>query len=533
MTDITRSGDGIGGAADRLSGVNPAAPLVPGQRQELVGGASATGAVVSKAARRFVPCVAVLPRLLVLAAGQWVTTTRGRVALDPYSWMQAVHWVVASGCYTPAWSHGPKEMGRTTIRVAQELAALSPCRPGVEYLARKLKTTDRTVQNHLRMLREAGLVVYVVKGTRVRGERARASEFALAIPAAFDVALGVRTSGEGTGRRVVGIAEAGRAVMALLGKRASRKVRAARSKASTEASVTTTQDPSSATQPPVSQAAAGASGAACRCTPMEGGCCTSSTDRSTHLPSESKLAAGTDDSSTSGKQQRRERTGKPKRRVLNRVGRRYQLAFELIQRVPWLSKAAVARVAWVTQELADDGWTVNEVLAWLDLRQEPDRVRRPSAFLAARLRGALATGDTAAKRRRLVEAWLDNRRATAGRHQEWEGAWAQPRSQYVRNLVVRAVACCAPSPAEAANATVHGEDDPGMFLEDLTREEVRHLRGLAQHHPDLVLMAIGSQGEDYARRLYTNAVVDKLLSFKEKAPAYGSRMVVHGGWGQA
>ncbi|GAA1234134.1 hypothetical protein GCM10009665_25500 [Kitasatospora nipponensis] len=474
---------------------------------------------------------------MVPEAEQWVRSTRGRVAPDPYTWKQAVHWVVGSGLYVPAWEHGPKAMGRSTVLVAQELAALSPCRPGVDYLMRRLRLSERTVQNHLRMLREAGLLAYVAMGTRRRGAKPQASEFALVIPPQFDQALGIRTVGEGSRRRVVGIAEAGRAVIALLGKRASRKVRAARAKTSSKSaakgSVTASQALAGPVSSQVSQAAESASGADCRCTPMEGGCCTSSTDRSTHLPSESKLDAGTDDSSTPGKQQWRERAGKPKRRVLNRVGRRYQLAFELIQRVPWLSKATVARVAWVTRELADADWTVNEVLAWLDLRQEPDRVRRPSAFLAARLRGALATGDTADKRRRLAEAWLDNRRATAGRHQEWEGTWAQPRSQHVRNLVTRAVAGCALSPGEEANATEHSEDDPGQLLEDLTREEVRHLRDLAQHHPDLVLTAIESQGEDYARRLYTNAVVDKLLSFQAKAPVYGSRMVVHGGWGQA
>ncbi|WP_327072003.1 helix-turn-helix domain-containing protein [Kitasatospora sp. NBC_01302] len=464
-------------------------------------------------------------------------TTRGRIAPDPYTWMQGVHWAVGSGLYAPARKYGPKKLDRTAIRTAQLLAELSPCRPGVEYLARRLGVVERTAQYQLQMLREAGLIAYIVKGTRRRGEKPQASEFALVIPPQFDQALGIRTVGEGSRRRVVGIAEAGRAVMALLGKRASRKVRAPRAKSAPKStakgSVTASQAIAGPVSSQVSQAADSASGADCRCTPMESGYCTSSTDRSTHFPSESKLVAGTEDSFTPGKQQRPERTGKPKRRVLNRVGRRYQLAFELIQRVPWLSKATVARVAWVTRELSDAGWTVNEVLAWLDLRQEPDRVRRPSAFLAARLRGALATGDTPAKRKRLVEAWLDNRRATAGRHQEWEGAWAQPRSQHVRNLVIRAVSGCALAPGEEAGATVHGEDDPGMLLKDLTREEVRHLRGLAQHYPDLVMTAIESQGEDYARRLYTNAVVDKLLSFQETAPAYGSRMVVHGGWGQA
>ncbi len=193
------------------------------------------------------------PKLRIHAREQWASTTSGRITTDPFTWMQAVHWVVGTGAYTPDRTHGPR-MGTTTVQVAQVLAELNPCRPGVEYLTRRTGLSRRTVQYHLEMLRESGLLAYVVKGTRVRGARPRASEFVRTIPAAYDTALGIRTRGTGPTRRVIGIADEGRALVAKLAKKAARKVRRTRRTKRT-------------THPAKQPAAARA-----RCTPMEGGC---------------------------------------------------------------------------------------------------------------------------------------------------------------------------------------------------------------------------------------------------------------------
>ena len=128
---------------------------------------------------------------------------------------------------------------------------------------RRTGLAERSVQYHLEMLRESGLLVYVVKGTRRRGERACASEFARTVPPAFDEALGLRTVGEGPTRRVVGIEEGGRKLISKLAAKASRKVRKARKKSSKRA----------------------ADGGG-RCTPMVGGSSMSSSAGTTGLPSE-------------------------------------------------------------------------------------------------------------------------------------------------------------------------------------------------------------------------------------------------------
>jgi DNA-binding transcriptional ArsR family regulator len=484
------------------------------------------------AAVKFAPCAdGALPELFMPSTVQWLSTTSGRVAPDGYSWMQAVHWVVSSGCYLPRRSHGPREMGRTTIRVAQELAQLSPCRPGVEYLARKLLLTERTVEYHLGMLREAGLLAYIERGTRVRGERARASEFALVIPQLFDACLGIRTAGDGVGRRVVGIAEAGRELMARMAAKASRKVRAARRKTASKGSrPVAAQACGSAAEGGeslVSQAVSDASADDSRCTPMEGGCCSCLSDGSLHLPPEAELASGNEDRTTGQKQQGSSGSG---RRRLNRVGRRYQLAWQLIQQVPWMSRAVVPRIAWIVREVADAGWTVDEVRAWLDLRQDPEKVHRPSAFLATRLVGATDVWADVQARRRGVDAWRDNQRAAAARHVQWDGTWTGPRSEAVR----REVAAVLSSPVHLPwdeNAWVYHPGDQ-VLLEELSRQEVLQLRALAQANPDLVLMAIRSQGELFARRLYTHAVVEQVLRVQAQTSTWSSRMVVHGVGGQ-
>ncbi|MGH8920264.1 MAG: helix-turn-helix domain-containing protein, partial [Actinomycetes bacterium] len=228
-------------------------------------------------------------------AGQWLSTTTGRITSDGYGWMQAVHWVAAGGHYRPRRAHGPA-FGDTTVRVANELVRFTPCRPGVDHLSRRLGLSERTVQYHLQMLRQAGLLAYVQRGTRVRAQGRRASEFARTIPAAFDRCLGVRVIGAGVRRRPVGIAESGRPEMAALGRKAVRTARRRRPR-------------------PVPA----------RCTPKGVAPLGTSPTGHTRLPSEAELGDG-----------KSPHTATSNPRPLNSVGCRFRLAAELIRRVGWL-----------------------------------------------------------------------------------------------------------------------------------------------------------------------------------------------------
>lgn len=432
--------------------------------------------------------------LWVAAEQHWVATTSCRVAGDGYSWMQAVHWVSVSGLYTPRRyrRHGPRAFSRMTLYVAQLLSELSPCRPGIDYLVRRTGLSERSVEYHLQMLRETGLLVWETRGTRVRGERARASVYVPVIPVAFDVALGVRTAGEGAGRRVIGIAEAGRKAMAKLAARAARRVRKPRSKSSSKAS-----------ERAVCEGATTAVSASGRCTPMEGGTDASSAAVSLSPPSEkAKLASGKTVSPSPSKPK-----SSPTRR-LNRVGRRYQLAAQLVAQVPWLGRAAVPRIAWIVKDVADAGWTAEEVHAWLSLADAPDteQVRRPSGFLARRLATATSIWPTKASRSAGMEAWRDSHRATRQRHRETDATFSGPRSPSVRRRLATALqAAFNPLPQDYDQGVLVSQDDTSV--DGLTPQDIAELRSsgtaaYADGDPSLVTLAIEVHGLTAAQRIY-------------------------------
>lgn len=337
------------------------------------------------------------PPLLVPGPAQWVSSTRGRAVTDPYSWMQAVHWMHGAGAH--------KRFNLTTVRLAQILAELNPCRPGVEFLKRRLNLSERAVQYHLAALRETGLLVYVSRGTRRRGCMPQASVFARTIPLSFDVALGIRCTPHGVERRPVGIAEHGRKLIAKLGKKAARKVRAPRPKK--------------------------ARGQEGRCTPMEGGSVLPSL---THSPTSVPLET----SDGNREQQSGESKNSAPRRI-NLVGRRFRLALELKRRILWLARTPVARIAWVISEVSDAGWTPDEVEAWLHLRPSADVISRPSGFLAARLAGAAQVWADPKSRQQAVETSRGTRIAVAERHAESAAPWRPARDSQVMASVVAGI----------------------------------------------------------------------------------------------
>ncbi|KUH35246.1 hypothetical protein ATE80_30400 [Streptomyces kanasensis] len=483
----------------------PAAALLPSPRPPVDGDA-----------------VSVLPGLYVPEASQWLSTSAGRIAGDGYSWMQAVHWVAGAGLYKPRRhrSHGPRSFGPTTVRVAQELAQLLPCRPGIEYLMRRTGLSERSVQNHLMILRETGLLAWILKGTRVRGERAQASEFALMVPIEFDRALGIRTAGEGTGRRVVGIAESGRKLIAALAKKAARKLRRPRRKPSKTTPKTVSKAPAGGVREGAGEAAVSEGS---RCTSMGGGSTSSSSAGGTYFPPESKLASGESESTPKKSKAKAAGGRKPKRKSLNRIGRRFQLAGELTRRIEWLRGCSVPRIAWVVREVADAGWTGDEVLAWLEMRGTAERVRRGSGLLAVLLASATTVLDTPAKRVGAVEQWhraeearrrhrIERVRAARERH---DGGWQAPASRAVRHEVEAAFdQLLAPAPVDV-------EEGQGLVLDgtetfEFGDEELAPLitamrEELAYGRTDLASAAIETLGAEEAACVLGEGLVRRAL----------------------
>ncbi|MFH0246170.1 winged helix-turn-helix domain-containing protein [Streptomyces sp. HK10] len=439
--------------------------------------------------------------LYVPAAHQWVSATTGRIAPDGYSWMQAVCWAHIDGTYRATRGHGPQHIGDTTLRVAVELARLAPCRPGIDYLVHVLKLSKRTVQYHLGILREAGLLAYRAKGTRVRGEGGRASEFVWTIPPAFDTALRLTTrTCDRYIRALQGIAEEGRTLMKRLGKMARKLMRRPRRSRATRPSRTRSRSTT-------------------RCTPMEGGSESSSTAGVTPLPPEAKLGHG------ASKCPAPKKSRNNRRRTLNAVGRRYQLARELVEQVDWLRGCSVARIAWVARDLADAGWSAEEVRAWLHFRGEATHVHRASGLLAVLLRGAERVLGTAAKRADAVNRWREDveaaRRArirqVRARAERYDGDWQAPRSAAVRRLVAEAFA---PRPeAHTAAETLPALDGP----QDLTVEELQAMRDAAwaeymQGDTALVTSAVEAFGRPAAEAMYGLDLVQRALHLSRRSP---------------
>ncbi|MEE1812674.1 helix-turn-helix domain-containing protein [Streptomyces sp. BE133] len=425
--------------------------------------------------------------LRVLAAAQWVSTTTGRIATDPYSWMQSVHWVGGSGLYTPSRNYGPK-WGPTTVLIAQELSALTECRPGVEYLARKLKLSKRTVQYHLDMLREAGLLVYRTKGTRITGSIRHASVYERVIPVEFDEALGIRTIGEGLERRPVGIAEEGRKLIGKLAKKAARKVRRRRSRT------------------PVSGRG--------RCTPMQGGTSASSTTGTSTSPSETKLASGSNAHPTQKKATR----GPQK---LNKIGRRYQLGQELVTNVPWLQQASTPRISWITRHCADAGWTWREVQAATEEHSpiDPADARRPSGLLAHRIKGVHLLYASPEARQQMVLAWQESTAQEHFRHSGYDAPAPHAAPDDVEASEAQAAFGAAMRASRTTRSASTGNNDEELLyasgnidLHALSPHEIGIHRAFAAEDPTYVRSLLDEMGDTATRRLLTSKLVNQALA---------------------
>lgn len=258
---------------------------------------------------------------------------------------------------------------------------------------------------------------------------------------------------------------------------------------------------------------------------MQGGTSASSPTGLTHLPSEAKLASGKQESST----KKSVRRG-PKK--LNKVGRRYQLARELKQLVPWLGKASVPRLAWIVRHVADAGWTALEVQAAAEqLPVSADDARRPSGLLAYRLASCHLLYTTPERRKVMRLAWQESRAAEQARHTGYDALTAgerRPATVNVRDLIAEAfrrtrdIANRQHTPVDEEplfEVPVDGDGQaPDLDLMDLDPTWVMQVRADAEADLDSIVVALASgMRETDARRLYTNRLVDKALTAERRA----------------
>lgn len=244
---------------------------------------------------------------------------------------------------------------------------------------------------------------------------------------------------------------------------------------------------------------------------MEGGTSASSSAANTYSPPESKLASGEAKSPTQKKSNR----GPQKPKKLNKIGRRHQLARELIQLVPWLKGASTPRIAWIIRHVADAGWTALEVQAIAE-QERPilaAQVRRPSGLLADRLGNLHLLFTTPERRKTAVLAWQESRAQEQARHADsagYDDLGEGPKSPAARRAIDEAFAAIR---GRLAAVDVPVDSSP-LALEDLSRDEIVDMRAAALKNPDLIHSAIALIGERDARRLYTNRLVDQTLALE-------------------
>ncbi|WP_331738558.1 hypothetical protein [Embleya sp. NBC_00896] len=406
--------------------------------------------------------------------------TESRIS-DPVSWLQAVHWGV--DMRLPGFSEH-------TLRIARIMARLTECRPGVAYLRRATGLSERTVYGQLRALRRAGLLVYRAVGGFSDDKQRLAAVYMLVIPPMYDQALGIRIVGEGRERRMVGIGtQAGRRTI----KRLARLTARGRGKRRG------VRHPRPATR---KRCTLGFSG------PQE-------ISAAGHVsPQDSVVAGESGHSNTEGSGNC---STPARRRVQSRVAQRLDLARDLIHRLPWLCRADPKRISWVVREVADRGWTCENVQAWIDVSggDVAHVVRRPSGFLAARLKGAASVWDTPTRRAQGCEAWQDMLASRRDRPREWapEPARSRPSSEALR-LIGEAFA---PVSVRASDGDVfddprlHGVGSDPAEPGDLPASLLEEVRAAAALDPDLVLAAHRMVGADYARRLYGDDLYDRAM----------------------
>ncbi|MFE9221440.1 hypothetical protein ACFYN3_34585 [Streptomyces lavendulae] len=199
--------------------------------------------------------------------------------------------------------------------------------------------------------------------------------------------------------------------------------------------------------------------------------------------------------------------------MLNRIGRRYQLAGEVIRQVDWLGRCSTERIAWIVRHVADAGWTVADVRAWLHLRGEARTVHRPSGLLATLLDGAERILDTPAKRASAVEDWRDSKAAARRRHQQWTAVRCGPRDIAVRRMVGEALTrprtVLSGPEAEAGSPLMTGPSEADRrCLRDAARGEF--MRG----ETTLIDSAVAVWGRSAAEEFYGTSLVRRALALR-------------------
>ncbi|MFJ8746804.1 hypothetical protein ACIRL2_46625 [Embleya sp. NPDC127516] len=228
-------------------------------------------------------------------------------------------------------------------------------RPGHARLMTATGLSLPSVRRHLRWLREADLLEHVARGTRCPGGVRLAAEYAATIPAAWDERELARLE----------------ALYAL------------------EAASSPT-DEATSPPPPAGDVPASA-------TPIGAPCTDTPPNPSPDPGTDTCVDDGLNRAGTHGRTREAAATPRPRRegrrpapRPGTRRWRRWELARQVRSRVVLVARERIGRLASALRDVADRGWTAEDVVAWLIVSPLPLLVLFPVAWLRARLEGATA-----------------------------------------------------------------------------------------------------------------------------------------------
>ncbi len=278
-------------------------------------------------------------------AAQHVTTTASRRTRRS-DFLRAATWSISRGLHPRA--------NATTLRVAHDLANRLNSDGHVAYsrdsMWKRLAISRRTLERHVAVLRELGLLAWAVHGTRTNTRPAGSGEwagtatiYAAVVPRAWDDAVGHRVCGHGYHARHIGFTDRGRALAIADARRR-------------EQSAKRRDTPSWRSNHPRPQAERGEKKKD-TCAPHHA------------LP-----------------QRRRHEAPEPYRASPEEAAHAVSVAAWVRPRVPWIQAASLRRLAFALRPWIRSGHSAPEIAAVLTLWRVPQRPASPVGVLMTRWR---------------------------------------------------------------------------------------------------------------------------------------------------
>lgn len=172
------------------------------------------------------------------------------------------------------------------------------------------------------------------------------------------------------------------------------------------------------------------------------------------------------------------------------------------------------------RDVADEGWTVEEIRAWLHHRGTPEgHVHRPSGLLAALLRQALIVLDTPAKRGQAVDAWRAAQHAarrdrvthTRTHHHAHDADLTGPTSLAAQREVAAALTRSAGQPTTEDQLLPEVDGIDQLDPADLQQLRAEAAQQYALGEPGLITDAVQGLGRATAEQLYGPGLVARAL----------------------